>query len=1418
MSHDYVSNTNMTSDGGAYYGIMGGVESNGALRGNFAAIYIDPSGNAGILWSDLNGSSYIASGMMAMLEQTVSIGEPLAEGLGYLTDDMENYVYSTGGAGMLVGSFGDPESYINANESLTTYAIADLEGGVAEKWGIYLQTLNGDYCDAAEVGSFNAKMGGNDSFGMVTWSDGLPYDEGYWLADVDGTLNGDNTIDAVLEGLFITKSKMGTMSGDIFGYGNAAPGEAGYWNGVGVGAWQGSPLSFFSDFQLYLNNDETSYEAYAGGINSLWSTVVAPTITLIAMADEAWYGGSTPQLWFSGEEAVHSEDYVNDTSMTSDLGAYYGVMGGVESNREIRGVFAALYIDPDGNAGVLWSDLQGGVYPEIGMIGMIDQVITKTPIYEGADLDPSELVIFGTRGTGLISGTFGGMGFINGSDELNAYAIIDQNGSGTLPWGLYTQNIGGSYSNSSTSNLFGAVMGGYDPFGMISVFGTGNTQDNSYWIMNVSGSLNQDYTIDGSVSNGVFLGRTTMGTFLRGDIMGVYYPDSPGATTGYWEGLGVGVWQKSPLSFFSEQSIYYGATESTFNAYIGGVTSLWSSNAANLPSITVIAACNTDGTTQLWSADGAIYSFNYQNGTNTTYDNGAYYGYMGGYASGGSARGMFAALYIDPAGKAGILWSDLSGSLYSSIGMLAMLNNFVENPIFAPGGTGVAASDLLASVSRNESLSQAVLSGAFKTGGSITGNAYFEADSIVDNINKVAQGWGLYTLDVSGTYTGSSITYSTLIGGNNEFGFYYSGPTDSKTINSDSGYWIGNIEGSVNPNNTLDGILSGKFLTHTLLGTLEGAIMGIVHPDSLVPTNGTIEALGLGAWDGDALSYVSDIQTQVKSFAVTATTVRYDASYHIYGNSGNGNNKLTRDVDYYYYSDNSLGYKKDFQYTYNGQGRQSMSNGSYERTYNANGTWTGQYWQGNSWNTNSGTWNGTLSGTIETNLPTPDSNDVFTSSQTGGWALSITNTGNSFITGLAGGVSDIVWGQTSQMTIMGTVSSSFAAGNVWSADIKSHNYINGTDTTYDGGAYMGYLLGAKPGTPDGLFVALYVDPSQKGGYLLGKISGELYPGLGMFEATGDILATKMSDNVGILPVDLTALGSTSSDTMTWQGSGKFAQGGSLVTMASGQTLQINNQDWGIWTAFIGGNYTYPTGGITSQDWSTALSGESASGAHIIGTASGNIWADHKVEGTFNGIYVAPGQTAGSVSIGKVEGLVDGGYIEVDAVSGTWNAASAGEWVEVSDLLDQTKMFGANGIAELNKFVNVPVTEVYRNLLTSTACAGGITSATMNLNLYALDPNVLSGIWTALINGGYSGTVNPTGWSATVSGNGGATNVTVAGTQWANNQWVADVTGTVNVNGSTVNITNGQAGGTYTNPDVNGAGTFTGAGAGTYQAP
>jgi hypothetical protein len=250
---------------------------------------------------------------------------------------------------------------------------------------------------------------------------------------------------------------------------------------------------------------------------------------------------------------------------------------------------------------------------------------------------------------------------------------------------------------------------------------------------------------------------------------------------------------------------------------------------------------------------------------------------------------------------------------------------------------------------------------------------------------------------------------------------------------------------------------------------------------------------------------------------------------------------------------------------------------------------------------------------------------------------------------------------------------------------------------------------------------------------------------------------------------------------------------------------------------MGGSYTAPAGGIVSQEWSTALSGKSADGVYIIGAVDGSAWVDGDIAGGLSGLSFTPG-AGNAVKVGTVKGDVEGGYIEVNPGVGTWNAAAAGEWVEVTELLDQTKMFGASGISELNKFVNVPVTEVYSNLLTSTACAGGITSATMNLNLYALDPNVLNGIWTSLINGGYSGPVNPTGWSATVTGDSGNTNVTIAGTQWANNQWVANVTGNVSVNGSSVNITNGQAGGTYTNPDAGGAGTFTGVGAGTYQAP
>jgi hypothetical protein len=1449
-THDYNKGTDTAYSGGAFYGLLRGIVlDDESLNGLFRAIYVDQSGNGGVMKGFIDdGAMYQDLGMFEFSGAiTDRIQKISAELLGIAPEDLIDYVKLGNNESGNLYAVSEDGSYISGSDTFRTMSIADYDQNVAQNWGIYGQTLSGSYGlallseavygDGGELitpaiygnlNSWSGHMGGNDSFGVYNPTkqyDGYAYgtDSGYWVATVetDPEWTGENTFHAGLNGRFLTYTKTGTLSGEILG---RYLGD-GTWQGVGAGDWEGTALSHVAAIDV--DHDRLTYEYiphswwYGYAYNYYWDWVHHYTYidALIGGVDTLWSGdpnitimgqiyGEKPYPFVWQDKDVYSHNYLldngysNRANTTYDGGSYSGNLIGSFAGNAAKAVFAALYIDPSGNAGAFLVNLAGTIYKNISSYDYFEMDSTSFYRSENSyatDILPGNLrgnLYTASEGEGTLSGAFvgedGPSGYINGSDTLVTTTLASEDLGIAIPVGIYHQEISGSLYDPEGAGDFEAMMGGNDPIGAYLSRYTyedefGQTveefdlkDDWGYWMADIDGALNSDGTIEADL-DGKFITHTKLGDIF-GKILGIYSGSS-------WNGKGVGIWTGNALKFVSDVTLNF-VGGGSYNAILGGTDSIWDNGSI----ITVMGSGATELTDPVIWESGPVVSHDYIHDTNTTYDGGAYSGVMAGVRTANAIRGLFGAIYVDNDGNGGIVASSLSGQNYSELGMFDMYGNVQQSPM---GEVSISPSGFN------------IISGSC---GLIFDWDMFSTARIYDIASDTAYNWGLYSQRISGSYDGLG-EISTVVGNSN----FASRPTN---LVFDTGYWLANLTGSVDNDGVLAANLTdGRFITHYEAGTLLGKVLGVV-------SSGSWTGIGLGEWDSQSLSYLSDVQTQVKSFSVKATTTRYDVSYHIYGNNGPSTDKLTRELTYFYYNDNSSGYSKNVYYKYDGQGNQSIDTGggkqNYERTYYANGTWTGTIYKkvGNVWGwySDSGTWTGTLQATIETSLPTPDSNDVFTSSQTGGWALSITNTGANFITGLAGSIDDIIWGQTSQTTIMGTVSSSFAAGNVWSADIKSHNYINGTDTTYDGGAYMGYLLGAKPGTPDGLFVALYVDPSQKGGYLLGKISGELYPGLGMFEATGDILATKMSDNVGILPVDLTALGSTSSDTMTWQGSGKFAQGGSLVTMASGQTLQINNQDWGIWTAFMGGNYTYPTGGITSQNWSTALSGESASGAHVIGTASGNIWADHKVEGAFNGIYIMPGQIAGSASIGKVEGLVDGGYIEVDTVNGTWNAASAGEWVEVSDLLNQTKMFGANGIAELNKFVNVPVTEVYRNLLTSTACAGGITSATMNLNLYALDPNVLSGIWTALINGGYSGTVNPTGWSATVSGNGGATNVTVAGTQWANNQWVANVTGTVNVNGSAVNITNGQAGGTYTNPDVNGAGTFTGAGAGTYQAP
>ncbi len=368
---------------------------------------------------------------------------------------------------------------------------------------------------------------------------------------------------------------------------------------------------------------------------------------------------------------------------------------------------------------------------------------------------------------------------------------------------------------------------------------------------------------------------------------------------------------------------------------------------------------------------------------------------------------------------------------------------------------------------------------------------------------------------------------------------------------------------------------------------------------------------------------------------------------------------------------------------------------------------------------------------------------------------------------------------------------------------------------------------SKSNTVEGAMALLYIDAQGNAGTLTGDFSGSYMPDIDMWLAGGTMKATQLATGYN------TAHYHVKENDIKGYFNGSFDDGGSIYNINNANIHDIDNgyvgsktyslartsygpaESWGVFNIELGGFFDKPAN--PTNNWTLALSGNSwakqGSGHdYWIATINGDKWADAQVVGTLSGLSFA---SAGDdrVKVGIITGKTAGGYVDVETGPGTWQADTVGQWVEVSDLLNEHAMFGDNGLKELNKYVNVPITQVYSSIMTGAGsfAAGGSISATMAMNLYATSPQALDGIWTALLNGNFSGATSNT-WTTTVTN--GSNNVTLAGTHWDGGKWVANVSGTVGGN----NITNGQAGGTYTAPDANGSGTFSGAGAGTYAPP
>ena len=245
-------------------------------------------------------------------------------------------------------------------------------------------------------------------------------------------------------------------------------------------------------------------------------------------------------------------------------------------------------------------------------------------------------------------------------------------------------------------------------------------------------------------------------------------------------------------------------------------------------------------------------------------------------------------------------------------------------------------------------------------------------------------------------------------------------------------------------------------------------------------------------------------------------------------------------------------------------------------------------------------------------------------------------------------------------------------------------------------------------------------------------------------------------------------------------------------------------DWGIWFMDVGGTYEAdyvlgPTSLFRLAIGATGIDTENAT--VMLATMDGYRELD-MISGMFKGIWIS---TMQEDPYHLMAGIITGettGYIDVDEEGVvTWEAVGAGEWVEVTDLLDPA-MLGLD-LVDLQDFVSVPITEVCSSIMSGVGSFDGVGSiaATMDISFYAIDAATMQGIWAAIIQGEYSGATG-NAWSVDLTG--GDITATLNGTLWDDNQWLADVAGTT-ADGQAFN---GQAGGTYEDGNLSGVGAGT----------
>lgn len=547
---------------------------------------------------------------------------------------------------------------------------------------------------------------------------------------------------------------------------------------------------------------------------------------------------------------------------TSDGGAFYGFTAGLWSG--VEGTLVALFVDPNKNVGVLTGNVNGQPNAAAGTFeanGFLQPSVFGT----FPDINPdyfTEYIEYG-EGEGYLYGDFDSDSFLEGSsNRMETMFLVDESRENfpSLDFGIYNLGFGGTFYKPELADTWNAKAGGWAQFGFyVPLESYCWKDDEGYWLAELGGTW-ADGEIRGNLI-GAFLTKTHLGV-LGGEVTGLYDDYSEFSS---FIVQSIGVFQSAPLAFFSRLGgtsyDVFNESDGEFEAYWGGVESVLTDGGT--ADVFVIGNMETDSYSQIWRDD--IKSYNAIERNKTTYDGGAYYGYAAGNNVYGTMKGGFVGIYLAPAEEgswAGLITGNLEGEFIESLDMFSMEGTLSSR---AKELVDIDAGDLQIRTTGGRGRLTGSFEGQEGPEGFIAGLDNFQTASLVDYENGYAANWGIYqqSFDRTGFSQPAGLTeWSGYMGGNDAFGFYVT-DYEGYDFEDDYGFWIADITDGTFENGEVDARLSGRFLTYTKVGTLEGDIYGIYEYGEYSAWN----AYGLGTWEGRDLDFAGRVLGEGGHFA-----------------------------------------------------------------------------------------------------------------------------------------------------------------------------------------------------------------------------------------------------------------------------------------------------------------------------------------------------------------------------------------------------------------------------------------------------------------------------------------------------------------------------------------------------------------------